>query len=61
MAGPPLRPGSVQLTSRLVCEPEVATTEGAAGLSTFSFTSVTSTVRERSVVAVPSDTRSVTR
>ena len=39
--GPPLRPGAVLLTSRLVVEPEVGETDGAAGVSGCSSASVT--------------------
>ena len=52
MAGPPLRPGAVQLTSRLVSEFAVAETVGAPGVVGGSFTSVTVMVTPMLSVAV---------
>ena len=60
MAGPPFRSGAVQLTSRLVAEPEVVETDGAAGLAGFSSTSVTVMVTSMVSLSVPSEAFTVT-
>ena len=59
MAGRPVFDGAVQLTSRLVVELDVGDTEGAAGLSGGSSSSVTDTVTVASAWAVPSLTLTV--
>ena len=63
MAGPPLRPGAVQLTSRLVSEFAVAPTVGAPGVAdpASQFTSVTVMVTPMlSEPPLPSETETVT-
>ena len=61
MSGPPFRPGFVQVTSRLVVEPGVAPTDGAAGLAGCSSASVTLIVTAMlSAPPLPSETETVT-
>ena len=61
MAGRPAFDGAVQLTSRLVADPGVADTEGAAGATGGSFTSVIPIVTAMvSVSPLPSSAFTVT-